>query len=84
MRKLGAYSALAPGLSLETRISHFLERTLGRSYSGFFLSICEYTEQEPTAGVKTYFPSSLASTQPFSPTNRQIVIERLESQAVPK
>lgn len=44
----------------------------------FFLSKCEYTEQEPIAKLKIYFLPSLASTQPSSPTHRQVVMERWE------
>lgn len=35
--------------------------------------------QEPTAKLKFYFPPSRASAQPFSPTNRQIVMEQVGS-----
>lgn len=44
----------------------------------FFLSKCEYTEQESIAKLKIYFLPSLASTQPSSPTHRQVVTERWE------
>lgn len=53
----GALPALAPGLSLRTRISHSLETILGRNHSVFFLSKCEYTEQGAHSEAQNLFPT---------------------------